>query len=387
MSLEKISFFATCPRGLEKFLFEEIRELDGEKIKVHDGGVSFTGDQMTMYAFNLSSRIATRLLKRIAYGQFKSENDLFQSALKVKWPDLFAVEKSIKVSTTSIKTNLKSIDFVTLRIKDAICDVFKQKFNKRPNVDVRDPDVKIHLFLEQNNFILYMDSSGKPLYQRGYREKTIEAPLKENLAAGIVSLSGWQPEQPLLDPMCGSGTLIIEAALKALNIYPGINRDFGFQHWHDFQSDLLAELKMKFKHKRVEHPLQIYGSDIDRKAFNAASMNIDQLGLKDYIRLNTKRFEVSMSPHDHGVIVCNPPYGVRLNEESNMMEQYQAWGAILKKEFSGWKAYFISNDMSFPKGLRLAASKKTPLYNGALDCRLFEFVMVSGSNRKAKPAT
>jgi putative N6-adenine-specific DNA methylase len=384
LSLEKISLFATCPRGLEKFLFNEIRTLDGQKIKVHDGGVSFNGTQDIMYSLNLTSRYATRILKRLSYGQFKSENDLYQSAMKVKWDDIFSVNKTIKVSTTSIKTSLKSIDFVTLKIKDAICDVFNQKYKQRPNVDVRDPDIKVHLFLEKNNFIIYIDSSGKPLYQRGYRQKTIEAPLKENLAAGIITLSGWDFKEPLLDPMCGSGTLPIEAAMMALNIYPGMNRTFGFNHWHDFDKEVFHKIKVELKEKQIEKELNIYASDIDRQAFNAASTNIDQMGLKPYIRINNRRFETSNAPNDHGVIVCNPPYGVRLEESEKLRENYQQWGSVLKKEFSSWRAYFISNDMAFPKGLRLSPSKKTPLFNGALDCRLFEFVMVSGSNRKLK---
>jgi putative N6-adenine-specific DNA methylase len=387
LSIEKFSFFATCPRGLEKFLFDEIRQIGGQKIKVHDGGVSFSGDQSSMYAFNISSRIATRLLKRVAYGQFKSEQDLYQSGLKVKWADIFSVDKTIKVSTTSVRTSLKSIDFVTLRIKDAICDVFTQRFSKRPNVDVRDPDVKVHVFLEKNNYIFYIDASGRPLYQRGYRDKSIEAPLKENLAAGIVNLSNWQAEEPLLDPMCGSGTLIIEAAMKALNIFPGATRTFGFDQWHDFDPDLFNKIKQDYLNLREDKDLKIYGSDIDRKSFNAASTNIDNVGLKPFIRINTKRFEASNAPASSGVIVCNPPYGVRLNNEDELWQSYQQWGSTLKKEFSDWRVYFISNDMEFPKGLRLSASKKTPLYNGALDCRLFEFVMVSGSNRKLKSAS
>jgi len=309
---------------------------------------------------------------------------LYQSAMKVKWDDIFSVNKTIKVSTTSIKTSLKSIDFVTLKIKDAICDVFNQKYKQRPNVDVRDPDIKVHLFLEKNNFIIYIDSSGKPLYQRGYRQKTIEAPLKENLAAGIITLAGWDFKEPLLDPMCGSGTLPIEAAMMALNIYPGMNRTFGFNHWHDFDKEVFHKIKVELKEKQIEKELNIYASDIDRQAFNAASTNIDQMGLKPYIRINNRRFETSNAPNDHGVIVCNPPYGVRLEESEKLRENYQQWGSVLKKEFSSWRAYFISNDMAFPKGLRLSPSKKTPLFNGALDCRLFEFVMVSGSNRKLK---
>ena len=190
-----------------------------------------------------------------------------------------------------------------------------------------------------------------------------------------------------MDPMCGSGTLIIEAAMKALNIFPGATRTFGFDQWHDFDPDLFNKIKQDYLNLREDKDLKIYGSDIDRKSFNAASTNIDNVGLKPFIRINTKRFEASNAPASSGVIVCNPPYGVRLNNEDELWQSYQQWGSTLKKEFSDWRAYFISNDMEFPKGLRLSASKKTPLYNGALDCRLFEFVMVSGSNRKLKSAS
>jgi putative N6-adenine-specific DNA methylase len=379
---EKLAFFATCPRGLEKFLFEEVKSLKGEKIKVMDGGVSFSGDHDLMCRFNMMSRFATRLLRRVSYGQYKNEQDLYQAALKVNWIDLFDVNLTIKVSTTAKQSPLKSIDFVTLRIKDAVCDRFNDKFHQRPNVDIRDPDIKIHLFVDRFNFVLYLDSSGKPLYQRGYRIKSIEAPLKENLAAGIVAMSGWDRDQPLVDPMCGSGTILIEAALQALDIYPGVFRKFGFMKWHDFNEERFQKIRTEIKDLRNKKTIKLYGCDTDFRAVNAAVSNVESLKLSKQIEIEQKNFESLSDLEPHGILITNPPYGVRLNEMEDLKEDYQRWGSTLKQNFHGWKAYIISNDMNLPKGMRLNPSKKTPLFNGALDCRLFEFVMVKGSNRK-----
>ena len=203
------NYFASCPRGLEDILIQELNQISASEIKKTDGGVSFSGSLETLYKANLSSRIATRILCRVKEGNYIKEDDIYNAALSVKWTDLFDISKTIKVSTTGIQCPLKSIDFMTLRIKDAVCDQFRNKINRRPDVAVRDPDVRIHLFLEKNTFQLYIDSSGIALYQRGFRKDSVEAPLRENLAAGIIYLSGWAPGESFLDPMCGSGTFLI----------------------------------------------------------------------------------------------------------------------------------------------------------------------------------
>ena len=223
-------FFATCPRGLEPLLAEDIAAAGVTDFKAIPGGVHFVADWPACYAINLHSRIATRVLWRVANGKYAREDDIYKLALDTPWAKWFGAKQTIRVDVVAVKSPLKSLEFITLRIKDAVCDRFRADQGVRPSVDTREPEVRIHGFLTADECTLYIDTSGAPLYQRGLRQKTVEAPLKENVAAGILRLSGWQPGTPLLDPMCGSGTFLVEAAQIALNIAPGAGgRSFGFQ--------------------------------------------------------------------------------------------------------------------------------------------------------------
>ena len=374
-------YFASCPRGLEEVLQQELTDIHASDIKKVDGGMLFSGDNEVLYRANISSRIATRILCLVKQGTYENEDDIFNAAIAVEWTSWFALEKTIKVSTTAIQCPLKSIDFMTLRIKDAVCDIFREKMGKRPDVAVRDPDIKIHLFLEKNNFSLYIDASGAPLYQRGFRTASVEAPIKENLAAGIIKLSGWTPGEPFLDPMCGSGTFLIEAALIASNQAPGLNRDFGFMAWKNFDKTLFATIKTSYLDKVTKKDfLKIYGSDKDLRAIRVSKKNLTLAGFENSVQLVCKQFSEITPPYNEGVLVTNPPYGERIGEELD--SAYPEWASSLKKSFAGWRTYFLTNDFRMPKLMRLSPSKKTPLYNGALDCRLFEIKMVAGSNRK-----
>ena len=374
-------YFASCPRGLEEVLQQELTDIHASDIKKVDGGMLFSGDNEVLYRANISSRIATRILCLVKQGTYENEDDIFNAALAVEWTSWFGLEKTIKVSTTAIQCPLKSIDFMTLRIKDAVCDIFREKTGKRPDVAVRDPDIKIHLFLEKNNFSLYIDASGAPLYQRGFRTASVEAPIKENLAAGIIKLSGWTPGEPFLDPMCGSGTFLIEAALIASNQAPGLNRDFGFMAWKNFDKTLFTTIKTSYLDKVTKKDfLKIYGSDKDLRAIRVSKKNLTLAGFENSIQLVCKQFSEITPPYNEGVLVTNPPYGERIGEELD--SAYPEWASSLKKSFAGWRTYFLTNDFRMPKLMRLSPSKKTPLYNGALDCRLFEIKMVAGSNRK-----
>jgi putative N6-adenine-specific DNA methylase len=374
-------YFASCPRGLEEVLQQELTDIHASDIKKVDGGMLFSGDNEVLYRANISSRIATRILCLVKQGTYENEDDIFNAALAVEWTSWFALEKTIKVSTTAIQCPLKSIDFMTLRIKDAVCDIFREKMGKRPDVAVRDPDIKIHLFLEKNNFSLYIDASGAPLYQRGFRTASVEAPIKENLAAGIIKLSGWTPGEPFLDPMCGSGTFLIEAALIASNQAPGLNRDFGFMAWKNFDKTLFTTIKTSYLDKVTKKDfLKIYGSDKDLRAIRVSKKNLTLAGFENSVQLVCKQFSEITPPYNEGVLVTNPPYGERIGEELD--SAYPEWASSLKKSFAGWRTYFLTNDFRMPKLMRLSPSKKTPLYNGALDCRLFEIKMVAGSNRK-----
>ena len=378
-------FFATCPRGLEALLADELLVQRALKILVTDGGVSFEGNLDTMYRVNLHSRIATRVMSRVGQGSYSSEEDIYKATFKLNWPAWFKVNQTIRVKVTGVKCPLKSLDFVTLRIKDAVCDRFREEGALRPSVSVRDPDVRIHAYLTQDQYQLYLDTSGAPLYQRGFRDVSVIAPLRENLAAGILILTGWQPGTPILDPMCGSGTFLIEAAMMAVNQPPGMKRTFGFQKLTSFDESLWKKIETEALHqmKPIEF-LDIYGSDIDLRAVRVTRHNLKVAGLEEVAKVMQSDFVKLEPPTSEGVLVTNPPYGQRIGEDEDLKEVYPVWAKHMKESFGGWDTYFLTADLEMPKDMRLKPTKKTPLFNGALECRLFEIKMVSGSNRKQK---
>ena len=378
-------FFATCPRGLEALLADELLVQRALKILVTDGGVSFEGNLDTMYRVNLHSRIATRVMSRVGQGSYSSEEDIYKATFKLNWPAWFKVNQTIRVKVTGVKCPLKSLDFVTLRIKDAVCDRFREEGALRPSVSVRDPDVRIHAYLTQDQYQLYLDTSGAPLYQRGFRDVSVIAPLRENLAAGILMLTGWQPGTPILDPMCGSGTFLIEAAMMAVNQPPGMKRNFGFQKLTSFDESLWKKIETEaLQNMKPIEFLDIYGSDIDLRAVRVARHNLKVAGLEEVAKVMQSDFVKLESPAPEGVLVTNPPYGQRIGEDEDLKEVYPAWAKHMKESFGGWDTYFLTADLEMPKDMRLKPTKKTPLFNGALECRLFEIKMVSGSNRKLK---
>ena len=378
-------FFATCPRGLEALLEEELSAQHALKIVVTDGGVSFEGNLDTMYRVNLHSRIATRIMSRVGQGSYATEEDIYKATFKLHWPSWFKVNQTIRVKVTGVKCPLKSLDFVTLRIKDAVCDRFREEGALRPSVSVRDPDVRIHAYLTENQYQLYLDTSGAPLYQRGFRDVSVIAPLRENLAAGIIMLSGWIPGTPFLDPMCGSGTFLIEAAMMAVNQPPGMKRTFGFQKLTNYDESLWKKIETEAmnKMKPIEF-LDIYGSDMDLRAVRVARHNLKVAGLEEVAKVMQSDFIKLEPPTAEGTLVTNPPYGQRIGEDEDLKEVYPVWAKHMKESFGGWNTYFLTADLEMPKDMRLKPTKKTPLYNGALECRLFEIKMVAGSNRKPK---
>lgn len=377
------NYFASCPRGLEPLLAEDVAAQGGQHIKVIGGGVAFAGDWPVCYGVNLHSRIATRVLLRLAARGYKKEDDIYRLALEIDWPGWFLPTQTLRVDVTAIKSPLKSLDFVTLRVKDAICDRFRKDCGDvRPSIDTRAPDVRVQAFLTADDCTLYLDTSGDPLWQRGLRQKSVEAPLKENLAAGILRLAGWQPGIPLFDPMCGSGTFLLEAAQIAHGISPGSRRNFAFERLKGF--DAGAWRNMREAALTGEKPVawaQLYGADTSAQAIRAATANLDRAGLLDAVELIQSDILEVAAPAAGGVLVCNPPYGVRLEEQESLAALYPPLGSVLKRNFAGWNCYFFTADMRMPKLMRLSPSRKTPLYNGALECRLFEIRMVAGSNR------
>lgn len=378
-------FFATCPRGLENILAKELKACGGRDVKKTDGGVAFTGNLATCYDANLNSTVATRILMRVGRGEYRSEDDLYRAAFRINWPNWFAVKHDFMVKVTAVRCPLKSLEFITLRVKDAVVDKFRQAMDQRPSVNTRRPAVRIHVFLTARQYQYYVDTSGQALFQRGHRQASVEAPLRENLAAGILKLIQWEPEIPLLDPMCGSGTFLLEAAMMAQGVAPGLNRSFGFEKLKNFESDIWKKIKNKAL-KRVKPAAfqYLYGSDMSQEAIQATEKNLEAAGLREAVSLSQQDFSAITAPHDKGFMVTNPPYGVRIGEDEALAELYPKMGEVLKREFAGWNTYFLTNDMRLPKLMRLSPSKRTPLFNGSLDCRLFEIKMVAGSNRKPK---
>lgn len=380
-------FFATCPRGLEGQLIEELIAVGATQTEAVAGGVGFVGGWETCYRANLWSRVATRILWRVAHGPYKHEEDVYRLAHAVPWHERFGVRRTLRVYMTAIRSPLKSLDFTTLRIKDAVCDRFRAETGERPSVDTAEPNVRIHAFLSDREATLYLDTSGEPLYKRGYKYASVEAPLKENLAAGILQLAGWQPGTPLLDPMCGSGTFLLEAALMAHDIAPGLARKFGFFRLGNFDAALWQKLLTEAEaRKKPARPQPIFGSDISRDQVERARQNLAAAGLHECVQLECADLLQRSPPAMEGVLVANPPYGVRLEDQERLAAFYPKLGDALKQRFAGWRCYFLSADPQLPKLIGLKATKRTPLFNGALECRLLEYRIIAGTMRRQKPA-
>ena len=343
------------------------------------GGVAFSGSWEACYRANLWSRIASRILWKVGEFGYRNEKELYDAAKAVDWPRHFAVQKKIRVNVTAQKSPLKSLEFAALKVKDAVCDRFRDKLGSRPDVDRAAPDVRIHAFLEEAKGTLYLDTSGEALFKRGWRKDIAEAPLRENLAAGIILLTGWKFDQPLLDPMCGGGTLLSEAAAMARGRAPGAKRSFGFEKLNSHRSALWEKIKNEKTVASVEP--RLYGSDTDPEALTAARRNLAAAGVERWVKLEQADVLERAAPEPSGVMVANPPYGERIGSAEELAAFYPKLGDALKKKFAGWNCFLLTADMRLPKLIRLQPSRRTPLWNGSLECRLYEFRIVAGSNR------
>jgi len=287
----------------------------------------------------------------------------------------------LRVNLAAHRSPLKSLDFATLRIKDAVCDRFRETLGSRPNVDRANPDVRGHAFLDPTRGAFYLDTSGEPLFKRGWRSGSIEAPLRENLAAGIILLSGWKPEEPLLDPMCGGGTLLIEAAAIARGRAPGAKRAFGFEKLKNFDAKLWSRIRSEEPTAKTGK-LEIFGSDNDPRVLGDARRNVAGAGVDRWVKLEQVDILDRPAPAPAGVMVANPPYGERIGSKEDLAEFYPKLGSALKKNYPGWRCHFFTADMRMPKLMRLQPSRRVPLFNGAIECRLLEIKIVAGSNRR-----
>ncbi|CAN7481675.1 Ribosomal RNA large subunit methyltransferase L [compost metagenome] len=409
------AFFAPCPRGLESALAEELREIAAmpgmaalAPFTVHQevpGGVNFSGEMAAAYAVNLHSRIASRVLMRVAARGYRHEDDIYTLARGVRWEQWFSPDESLRVDITSHKSPLRSLNFTALRVKDGVCDALRERVGARPSVDTASPDVRIYAHLTEHDCTLYLDTTGEPLFKRGWRTEKGEAPLKENLAAGILRLAGWVPGQtfrPFYDPMCGSGTFLIEAAQVALGIAPGGSRSFAFEWLKGMDTKAWQKLKSDAQRARMlasADELQVVGSDISTDMLAITRANWERAGLPGEARTKQVDARFVQPPFEEpGLLLMNPPYGERIAvrgqrrlpeeemprdevEEAAANQFASAFATTLKQHFAGWQAWVFTGDMGFPRRLRLKESRRTPLYNGNIECRLFRFDMVRGANR------
>jgi putative N6-adenine-specific DNA methylase len=393
--------FAPCPRGLEEVLADELRELGAHDVRITPGGVAFAASWPDVWRVNLASRIASRVLVRVAKGRYRRDDDVYRLAHAQDWPRHFGVDRTIRVDVTGgsgkDRSPLRSLEFATLRIKDGVCDRFRDAFGKRPSVDTREPDVRIAAYLDATECTLYLDTSGEPLFKRGWRTETGEAPLRENLAAGILRLAGWTPGMALLDPMCGSGTFVVEAAQAVLGIAPGTRRRFAFESLSNF--DAVAWARMRDAAPVPSAGLELLrASDVSGDAVAMTRANLERAGVPvDAANaIAPKQIDArQVRPHaETGLLVSNPPYGERLDvrgesrrartavaPDEALATFFAEFGDTLKQRFAGWTCHLLSADLALQRVLRLAPDRRTVLYNGAIECRLYRIPLVEGTRR------
>jgi putative N6-adenine-specific DNA methylase len=379
---ERFSVFAPCPQGLEHALTAEMQALGFEDAQAGRAGCRFSADWPGIQRANLYSRLATRILVQVAHAPIQSEDDILELARATPWERWFGAEHTLRVDTSAIRCPFQSLQFCNLRAKDGICDRLRDYEGARPSIDTVRPDARVHLFLSADTATLYLDTSGESLFKRGWRLDKGEAPLRENLAAGLLALAGWDPAAALVDPFCGSGTILIEAAWIALGIPPGIARPLGFERLRDHDARSWQEMKdVAESHIRPELDEPLVGYDLDPTAIEFAKSNAARAWLAD----DAIRFEVGdarsvAAPAERGWIVTNPPYGDRMPVEAGEA-LWSDWASNLKRHFGGWQLDVITSDMTLPQQLRLKPQRRTPIYNGALECRLFGFELVSAGFR------
>lgn len=378
----KFRMIAKTLFGLEDVLAEELKALNAQDVKAMNRSVEFFGDQEVLYKANLWCRTATRILKPIVSFRVKDENDLYKKVLKIDWAEYLSLKQTISIDALINNSNFDNSLYVAQKTKDAICDHFRNKTGQRPSVDTKNPDIRINIYINNNDCTLALDSSGDPLFKRGYRGKVSKAPLNEVLGAGIVLKSGWNGAISFIDAMCGSGTIVIEAALIARNIAPGLNRKkFGFMNWPDYNSQLLASItKSAQKEMRPSLDFEMMGSDNNPKQVRESIANAERAGVSKDVKFIKKDMMEMIPPDAPGVLIINPPYDERMIVE-DINSFYHSIGDALKKNFSGYDAFIFTGNLTAAKSIGLRTSRRIELYNGPIECRLLKFEMYRGSKK------
>ncbi len=368
--------------GMEDVLATELSEINAANIRILNRAVSFTGDKKLMYKANYNLRLALTILMPIGESELKSENDLYAFVRSIQWDKYMSVDETLAIDVALKSDLFTHSQFVAQKVKDAIVDQFRDKYGRRPSVDLDFPALRINVFLSDKRITLSIDSSGDPLYKRGYRFKQGMAPLNEVLAAGLIKMTGWTGDVPFVDFMCGSGTIPVEAAMMAAKIPPGsLGRPYGFQKWRDYDRDLFRQVEKEALPVKQE-PL-IYASDISPDAIRLATSHARNAHVSESIRFQTCDFGEVTAPEGPGVILINPPYGERIIPE-NINELYALIGSKFKRSFEGYTAWIFSGNYEAMKNVGLRPFRKIPLFNGQLECRLNGFALYSGSKKASK---
>lgn len=363
--------------GLEPVLAKELRELGAEDVQEGRRMVSFRGDKEMMYRANFQLHTAIRILKPIRHFKACSADDVYNEILKVDWSQYLDEGKTFTVDAVVFSEEFRHSKFVSYKVKDAIVDQFREKTGKRPNISVANPDIRLNIHIAEDRCTLSLDSSGESLHRRGYRQESVEAPLNEVLAAGMILMTGWKGDTDFIDPMCGSGTLLIEAALIAHNMAPGLFRKaYAFEKWPDFDADLFDRIYNDDSQER-EFKHHIYGYDIDMKAVNTARLNVKATGLTSSITIEQQDFKDFKRPSEKSVMVTNPPYGERISTP-DLLGTYRMIGERLKHEFTGNDAWILSYREECFDQIGLKPSIKIPLFNGSLECEFRKYQMFDG---------
>ncbi len=366
--------FAAVPRGAEEVAAEELRRLGIETVETARGGVSFSASRAGLYRANLWLRSASRLLVRLAGFPCSSPEELYEGVHAIPWQELITPSMTLAVDCSLRDSTLTHSGFVALKSKDAIVDRVRQARGSRPDVNTASPDLRVNIHLARNVCTVSLDSSGDALDRRGYRLERNEAPLRETLAAAIIALTGWDGSVPLADPMCGSGTIPIEAALVAARVPPGRNRSFGFQRWLDFDSRLWKQILAEAEQGIRPLPLGlITGYDSDGRALSVARRNAEAAGFEGQLHFFHSSLEQFTPEGEKGVVIINPPYGKRMGEEEQLKELYRRIGDIFKQRCRGWTGYVITGNLELAKYIGLKASRRFVLFNGPIECRLLKY--------------
>ena len=409
------TLFLPCPGGVEALLAEEVQRITGTVAETTRGGVWVRGDEHTVMLLNLESRLATRVLWPLADGPYRDEHDLYALARRVPWERWISPEQTLRVDVAAMRSPLQSLNFAALRIKDAVCDTLREVAGARPSVDTRAPDLPIALFVGPEHATIYADTSGEPLFKRGWREDKGEAPLKETLAAAMLATAGWQgraEDGPLLDPCCGAGTIAIEAAQMACGIAPGALRRFAFERMLPFKPFAAAWRDLQRAAKAAVHApsVPVFAGDVSFRMTDFATRNAARAGVQQAIEFKTVDALQRLPPGPRGTLMLNPPYGERIAPKGQGMgghaaappraagaregfegggssaEFFGALAAHWKQHYAGWTAWLLSPDPKLPSLMRLKESRRVPLWNGPIECRLLRFEMTAGAGPGARSA-